>query len=377
MTSMATIKVSVEYGLARKLLSLETEKVDHDTFLAVSRLFSLNTQNILLQKFDTDFDCFLDLQLGDDIADKSKLKCILQEPSAIEHQLPEQSVDLSTISVTGCFSPTLTSSPSTSGRVNVAKPANICSTVCGDLVAAENKMSDTLQVALASSCVLTWSLKHELLMILGDIMYKQDKYPDKTARQKLAQSLITKYPGLRERLGTGFDGWEKSIDNVIKAKRRADTSLAVTLLRTKRPKHVSLVDNCIKKARRGELDWQPEMPASEDAESIERHKQVMKKEFAKNEQSRDSKLLETLMDVTYSSRRVLINSNAPVSKVLDEYPGLFSVHEIRNEFRRLVHVNSKQDFVQGLARCARKVVLLAQSKKKVCPEVKSILQRYE
>lgn len=82
----------------------------------------------------------------------------------------------------------------------------------------------------------------------------------------------------------------------------------------------------IKKSRRGEINWQPNLPDGEDPKSMEHHEQAMITEFRKT--LPDEQKLKHLMALTFALRRVHINQENSVSFIIEKWPALFEAEEV-------------------------------------------------
>jgi hypothetical protein len=114
--------------------------------------------------------------------------------------------------------------------------------------------------------------------------------------------------------------------------------------------------------KKGEIHWSPKMPQGEDEVSSKRHIENMKKLVSQSGKIHNKEQLKAAMDATFPFRRQLINTQADLQEIKDQYPGLFTTQEIGNEFFRLMQFDLKKQFEDGLKKVAPSIVKLAEGK---------------
>ncbi|KAG8175830.1 hypothetical protein JTE90_013380 [Oedothorax gibbosus] len=102
----------------------------------------------------------------------------------------------------------------------------------------------------------------------------------------------------------------------MKKLRQGDSSLEVRMNRlqtkvngSKMPKFSHL------NPKKGELNWAPSHLPGETSASNKVHKDILKEEVMKQVSHQDASKISSLMNVTYSFRRELINSKATVQEI--------------------------------------------------------------
>ena len=129
----------------------------------------------------------------------------------------------------------------------------------------------------------------------------------------------------------------------------------------------------MKKLNRGEIDWPPEMPQTEDEDSIRQHKQYIKGQSVKKDKDQDK--IKHVIDVTYASRRQLINKGGPISDIVLVWPVLMSDKEMLNEFQRLMKSRIEKVTTETLKPKVEPMVYQAKSMKKT-PQLEYLLKTF-
>lgn len=80
--------------------------------------------------------------------------------------------------------------------------------------------SNSLKTALEHESELTWKLKHTLLEEICFKMKELTLYPTSEMYNDIAKELVTRYPYLKESIGSGYGGWKQSLKNKFKNMRR-------------------------------------------------------------------------------------------------------------------------------------------------------------
>ena len=88
----------------------------------------------------------------------------------------------------------------------------------------------------------------------------------------------------------------------------------------------------------------------------------MKREVSKACQKQD--VINTNMDVTFASRRQLINTNCKIQQLNEMYPCLFTTPQIKAEFQHLMNVDLEQTFTDNMLDLSPSLVKFASKKKK-------------
>lgn len=82
----------------------------------------------------------------------------------------------------------------------------------------------------------------------------------------------------------------------------------------------------IKKARKGEINYAPEIPEGETMETLIQHKEQLFKEWKKRDKNKD--LITHLMNKTYPLRRKEIISSISLKAVHKNWPMLFTSEQV-------------------------------------------------
>lgn len=83
----------------------------------------------------------------------------------------------------------------------------------------------------------------------------------------------------------------------------------------------------LKKAKRSEINFLPDIPEGKSPDCLESERTVLIEEMKKKK--RDGKMMATLMESTFALRRKeIVEGEPPVSEVEDRWPALFSETQV-------------------------------------------------
>lgn len=327
----------------------------------VKSLFGILPEtDIILQEHHKKYGMYVDVTDYETLEHESVLKCIVK-PGIAASNVMEQDME-----------------PESSGRTEAATRPTSAPTVKKPWPKYFNFseiFSENLHLSIASvtpNQVLRWQIKHELLCRLSDEIVQYTLYPTKMQIQGVARDLITKYPNLRDPLGSGIDSWSQCIRDRMKNVRRVLDDPLVNCRKRKVPALGMNEENEDGRSelttpkkfvpKKGEIHWSPKMPQGEDEVSSKRHIENMKKLVSQSGKIHNKEQLKAAMDATFPFRRQLINTQADLQEIKDQYPGLFTTQEIGNEFFRLMQFDLKKQFEDGLKKVAPSIVKLAEGK---------------
>ncbi|KAA0710011.1 hypothetical protein E1301_Tti018248 [Triplophysa tibetana] len=132
--------------------------------------------------------------------------------------------------------------------------------------------------------------------------------------------------------------------------------------------------NKVKKPRRCETNFLPNLPQGKDRESLDKEREQIVVEMTKR--TPDITFVDAAMSSTYSLRRQeVIEDEPPVSQMKVQWPALFTERQISKEFTRLVSKDLSKSFFEGLDGHLSKLIQLFRSKRyEDIPEMTSILE---
>lgn len=321
------MKVLLQYNTSSKIREVSD---GNEIFSAIASTFKIEKDNYTLQKYDEDFQEYVDLEDISLIEDKSKIKVILtphviSTADSVLNSI-DDIVEESHIDITDVF-------------LNLKEQWHAV------VKLPFKDFSRPLFEALEKKENLNWSLSSELVGHLATFAYSFKCYPNKQERLQICEALIQKYPHLKSDIGTGTGGWAIKLLNKLKKMRQSDNSLEVKLNREKRKLNSSMMPKKIKlNPKKGEVNWSPDHIEGETESSQKIHKQIMQEESQKALASQDKSKLRYLMALTYSYRRSTINNKVPISILLEQYPIFFQEEEQFEEFNRLTFVNIKETY---------------------------------
>uniref|UniRef100_A0A9J8ANK3 Sterile alpha motif domain-containing protein 3-like n=1 Tax=Cyprinus carpio carpio TaxID=630221 RepID=A0A9J8ANK3_CYPCA len=199
----------------------------------------------------------------------------------------------------------------------------------------------------------------EVLGKLAEAIYTFKAYPKDTDLKKVASALIEKHPCLkRPGSETGCEGWTLSLKNKMQNYRQKLRELGcaeLILNRRDASKHT------LKRPRRSELNFLPDIPTGFDEEALENERKWMEEEVKKKDVN--MRALNTKMDFTFSLRRREVVEDQPlVSTLKQRWPALFNEEQVYAEFRRINHLDLKSTFLTSLDNNSRGLLKLFRAK---------------
>lgn len=204
-----------------------------------------------------------------------------------------------------------------------------------------DKFSPAVSSALEKNC-LTGLQRNEFIRdICTNILANGIHYVNKDERNKVALSIITKYPHLKDSIGSGVGSWLESIRNRFKhirkydAKKRKALEPAFYNVATLGTNEKVSSSMAIKKRRN---DFWNVVPNVQVPEAIHlEHVAELKKETAHPPVKQDKIKIKQLMLATFEKRRCdILTKVIPVQEIVVEYPPLATVVGIRHEFCKLL-----------------------------------------
>ena len=173
--------------------------------------------------------------------------------------------------------------------------------------------------------------KSKLLSALCEDIYRYKCYPNDEDCTIVARALVDKFPCLKEKGGPlGFEGWKNSLKYKMGNLRNQLSRAGVTETaanggrKTKYQTTGTPPRKAIKKARRSESNYLPNVPAGETAITLEENVNILKNECSKTH--KDLRLLSSIMSKTFAHRRKeIVGQTLPpmVVDVLLRWPALF------------------------------------------------------
>lgn len=165
----------------------------------------------------------------------------------------------------------------------------------------------------------------EVLGKLAEAIYTFKAYPKDTDLKKVASALIEKHPCLkRPGSETGCEGWTLSLKNKMQNYRQKLCELGCAELILNRR---DASKQTLKRPRRSELNFLPDIPTGFDEEALENERKWMEEEVKKKDVN--MRALNTKMDFTFSLRRREVVEDQPlVSTLKQRWPALFNEEQV-------------------------------------------------
>uniref|UniRef100_A0A3B1K2Q9 Sterile alpha motif domain-containing protein 3-like n=1 Tax=Astyanax mexicanus TaxID=7994 RepID=A0A3B1K2Q9_ASTMX len=326
---------------------------------------------------DKDFDDqFFTLMSTDVIKDKDTIKLVKTEPSVVLTFTPISETDASSpaASLDRSFQDD-GSSVSSSDTVIIQQPPEHRSQPWPvDFVVPT--FSFNVEMLLQAGCkayesdgslLQNPSINSDILEKLAEAIFHYTAYPTGLQIQAVVESLINKYPCLKEP-GTSFSGmygWQQRLKYKManyRSKMRKQVpcpELDINSLKRKSPGEKNPAKNC-KRPKRAEVNYLPPHPSGETSNSLEKERQELLYEVKKKN---NTKVIQDKMAKTFSYRRIEVVSGSPAADEFRErWPALFCEAEIKEEFRRITTVSLEQTFMRKLDYYTPKLLALMKVK---------------
>ncbi|XP_074527631.1 sterile alpha motif domain-containing protein 3-like [Halichoeres trimaculatus] len=196
--------------------------------------------------------------------------------------------------------------------------------------------------------VIPKGLKTDILDILADSMSKITAYPERDHYEGVAKALVEKHPCLREPGSEkGWYSWFHSLKFKLGNYRQKLSAAGCPEVVINKRKGGCSKGKCVKKSKKGEVNYCPDPPEGECPENMEEKRQIMEAEMQKRDP--DLQLLENLMVATFSQRRrEIVGDQPPIAEIISRWPALFHERQIMAEFKRIVTVDLLESFLKGL-----------------------------
>lgn len=176
-------------------------------------------------------------------------------------------------------------------------------------------------------------MQTEILDKLAEAVFVYKAYPDKEEIQSVAIALVEKHPCLNERgSAAGWYGWKLSLTwkmGNYRSKLRDAGCKELKVNSTKRgTEGVQGQQNKVKKPKRSETNFLPDLPTGKDQKTLENERDLMCQEMKKR--SPDMSFVDAAMSSTYSLRRQeIVEEEPPVSEMKKRWPALFCERQVR------------------------------------------------
>ncbi|OWF53477.1 hypothetical protein KP79_PYT25477 [Mizuhopecten yessoensis] len=231
---MSSRKVLVSLGDSNKIIQLDDNDGVHDLEIKVRTCFNLdNFTNIIIQRFEKDWETFVDISDNTKIENLDKFKCtsvaslfddfmMLDSDSVCDDFLNQSRTcnvhNVSPASVNSESSIELSKNRSSSSSSVSRSP--LSNGWPFEYKLPTSTFSKRLQNTLEEGNGMNWSLKHEFIQCITESVVNITLYPSSSQLQDVASNIVHTYPHLRETMGNGYEGWKQSLRNSLKNNRR-------------------------------------------------------------------------------------------------------------------------------------------------------------
>ncbi|KAL7381377.1 hypothetical protein ABVT39_004934 [Epinephelus coioides] len=236
---------------------------------------------------------------------------------------------------------------------------------------------------------LTKEQKSKILDGMGCAMYQYKAYPSGREIFQAAEALVRKHPCLEETGSkNGWEGWKDSLTNKMNNYRRklcksGCPEVKVNSGRRSRANPDAASPHAsIKRPRRAEVNYLPQLPRGETLDTLEVLRVNMLMEMEKTDKdSIDLSVIDTNMNKTFAARRLeIVNSSPSVEHVQERWPALFLEHQVRAEYQRITNQQLRVELYAALDQHTDRLLAIAremQGKSGRCAQkISSILKAY-
>lgn len=175
-------------------------------------------------------------------------------------------------------------------------------------------------------------MKIEILEKLAENMYSYKAYPGNEEIESVAAALIEKHPCLKEPSSTsGWYGWKISLKFKMGNYRQKLRDAGCQELKVNSERRglgeTRGKRNKVKKPRRCETNFLPDLPQGKDRESLEKEREQLAVEMMKR--TPDITFVDAAMSSTYSLRRQeVVEEEPPVSQMKIRWPAIFTERQV-------------------------------------------------
>ncbi|CAN7988596.1 unnamed protein product, partial [Ixodes hexagonus] len=288
------------------------------------------------QVFDKELDCLLDYDSQTILEDKGKILVIGKKKSESE---PEQA----------CI---VVSASSGEERLKNMNPD-----LKYVLPHLPLDISNSLYIQKEKGCV-TDSLRRRIIQWVYHHLCQYSLYPGKLYTEASLQ-LAVKHAVLRDRIGTGYDPWQRSLRFKAKYERRKLEGEGVLHNRVKYARTKPAVN--VSDLRRCNRELTVYMAIfSHDQHSIAGMIETMKKEMKITVP--DTNLLNDAMERTFNARREMVKQGHAITEIIETYPALALADQVFAEIHRITGLNAIERFVEVATENLSSVLELTEGK---------------
>ncbi len=284
------------------------------------------TDNIIVQFSDPEFNnefCNL-TDISELPLERASLKIILKEQ-------PSSPPSVSSLDTCGSEQPASGSSvesPSTSHTKHWPHPFMIPSFAYD--VELKIRKGNEACAKDGSLLTVTPAMKSNILDRVGSTMFEFNKYPTAKQIEDVAKALVDKHPCLRD--PGSSDGWQSwkfafgfKMGNLRQKYRLA--GCPELTVNQKRSSDSGNKTKKIKRAKRSEINFLPDVPQGQTPNSLEDERKTLIEEMQKVR--KDWKMIDALMGSTFALRRKeIVDDEPPVSEVAERWPALLSERQV-------------------------------------------------
>ena len=273
-----------------------------------------------LQYFDKDFEGFMNVSSIAEISDKGTIK-------VIKSSVPDTDSEVE-CSMSSGDTVILDTPPTSSSK----KPWPLKFDIPKFSYDVEIKLQKGNKLFQEEGTLLPHGTvnKSAILEKLAETIYSYKAYPTDMQLSQVAAALVEVHPCLREPHGFGFYGWKTSLKYKMgnyRTKLRSSGVEELTINSLERKKTgAEKPAKDVKKAKKAEVNYLPDIPMGETAESLEQTRKELVNEIMKRD---NDQVVALKMATTFSARRKEVVLEKPLVSIIKErWPALFTESQV-------------------------------------------------
>ncbi|KAI4809765.1 hypothetical protein KUCAC02_018630 [Chaenocephalus aceratus] len=193
-----------------------------------------------------------------------------------------------------------------------------------------------------SVMVIPKGVKTDILDTLADIMSKISAYPEKRHYETVAKALVEKHPGLKDPGSEkGWQSWFFSLKFKLGNYRQKLSTAGCHEVLVNKRKGVEAKGSHLKKSKKGEVNYCPDLPEGLISDDMEEKRQQMEMEMPKKDP--DHQFIEAFSQ----RRREIVGDQPLITELKSRWPALFSERQNTNERRRTAALLGLSHFLSG------------------------------
>ncbi|XP_062375725.1 uncharacterized protein LOC134063970 [Sardina pilchardus] len=205
-------------------------------------------------------------------------------------------------------------------------------------------------------------MKMDILNALCRSMFSYKTYQTRKELEVVAAGLVNKHPCLKDpSMGTCYDSWTTRLYYKVGNYRHKLGAAGCSEVRVNQKRTGDDSRNRLKKARRCEVNFLPDIPTGQTDVTLQNEKAALQEEMTKKYPNHA--VVHSKMEQTFALRRKeIVDEEPPVAEIMRQWPALFLEEQVHMEFFRITGVNLKETFFSSLDEYTPKIIQLYRSR---------------